>query len=243
MAAKVAHDKGATVVLVGHTMAGMDFVPRLAAKLGAGLVSDVTEVKMEGGKIHTRKPIYSGKAFADITINTKIAVVTIRPNAVNAVEKAGAGTVEKLSIDGGTVQTKFASVQEAAGSKISLTEASIIVSGGRGMKGPENFKILQELCDILKAALGASRAAVDSGWIEHSHQVGQTGKTVSPSLYIACGISGAIQHLAGMGSSKNIVAINKDPDAPIFKVATYGIVSDLFEIVPEVTKAFKAVLQ
>jgi len=177
-----------------------------------------------------------------LKINTTNKVFTIRPNSQEVASANGAGSVESTSQSTGDVKTKFVSVELSGGSKIQLTEASIIVSGGRGMKGPENFPLLQELCDTIGAALGASRAAVDAGWISHSHQVGQTGKTVSPNCYIACGISGSIQHMAGMGSSKYIVAINKDGDAPIFKVATFGVVADLFEVVPSLTKEFKKVL-
>lgn len=242
VAAELAKEKDCKVVLAAHSYAGKDFAPRVAAKLGASIVSDVVELKDDGGKVVTRKPVYSGKAYAEIKINTDFAVATVRPNSQDIKEEAGAGNVEKISISPGDIQTKFQSTEQTGGNKIQLTDASIIVSGGRGVKGPENFPMLQELCDTIGAALGASRAAVDSGWISHDHQVGQTGKTVSPNCYIACGISGAIQHLAGMGSSKNIVAINKDPDAPIFKVATYGVVHDLFEVVPALTAEFKKVL-
>jgi len=240
---KLAKEKDAKVILSGHTYEGRDYAPRVAAKLSAGIVNDVIEVKYEDSKVTVKKPTYSGKAFAYLQINSENAVVTLRPNSVEIEEKKGAGTVEKVSIDGSSIKTKITDKEVAEGTKIQLSDANIIISGGRGMKSPENYKILQELCDVLGAALGASRAAVDSGWIDHSHQVGQTGKTVSPTLYIACGISGAIQHLAGMNSSKYIVAINKDSDAPILKVATYGIVADLFEVVPELTKEFKKVLE
>ncbi|HNF17295.1 MAG TPA: electron transfer flavoprotein subunit alpha/FixB family protein, partial [Leptospiraceae bacterium] len=204
--------------------------------------ADVVGFKVDGGAVIAKKPIYSGKAYANIKINTDVQVFTVRPNSQEIGTAAGAGAVEKVSAGAGDVKAKITGTELSGGSKIQLTEAGIIVSGGRGMKGPENFKILQDLCDTIGAALGASRAAVDAGWISHSHQVGQTGKTVSPNCYIACGISGSIQHMAGMGSSKYIVAVNKDPDAPIFKVATFGIVADLFDVVPAVTKEFKRVL-
>jgi electron transfer flavoprotein alpha subunit len=240
--AELVKSKGFTVVLMPHTGYGKDYSPRVAVKLGAGIVADAVELKIDGGKVVAKKPIYSGKAYANIKCKSSIQIFTVRPNSQEVTTTKGAGTVENTSVGFGDVKVKTVSSEASGGNKVQLTEASIIVSGGRGMKGPENFPILQELCNVLGAALGASRAAVDAGWISHSHQVGQTGKTVSPNCYIACGISGSIQHMAGMGSSKYIVAINKDPDAPIFKVATYGVVADLFEVVPALTTQFKKVL-
>jgi electron transfer flavoprotein alpha subunit len=234
--------KKPTVVLMPHTGYGKDYSPRVAVKIGAGIVADVVGLSVDGGKVVAKKPIYSGKAYANIKVTTDIQAFTVRPNSQELGSKAGAGAVEAVSAGAGDVKVKITGTELSGGSKIQLTEASIIVSGGRGMKGPENFPMLQSLADLLGAALGASRAAVDSGWISHSHQVGQTGKTVSPNCYIACGISGSIQHMAGMGSSKYIVAVNKDPEAPIFKVATYGVVADLFEVVPALTAEFKKVL-
>ena len=234
--------KKPTVVLMPHTGYGKDYSPRVAVKIGAGIVADVVGLSVDGGKVVAKKPIYSGKAYANIKVTTDIQAFTVRPNSQELGSKAGAGAVEAVSTGAGDVKVKITGTELSGGSKIQLTEASIIVSGGRGMKGPENFPMLQSLADLLGAALGASRAAVDSGWISHSHQVGQTGKTVSPNCYIACGISGSIQHMAGMGSSKYIVAINKDAEAPIFKVATYGVVADLFEVVPALTAEFKKVL-
>ena len=234
--------KKPTVVLMPHTGYGKDYSPRVAVKIGAGIVADVVGLSVDGGKVVAKKPIYSGKAYANIKVTTDIQAFTVRPNSQEVGSKAGAGAVEAVSAGAGDVKVKITGTEMSGGSKIQLTEASIIVSGGRGMKGPENFPMLQSLADLLGAALGASRAAVDSGWISHSHQVGQTGKTVSPNCYIACGISGSIQHMAGMGSSKYIVAINKDAEAPIFKVATYGVVADLFEVVPALTAEFKKVL-
>jgi electron transfer flavoprotein alpha subunit len=239
---EVVKAKKPTVVLMPHTGYGKDYSPRVAVKIGAGIVADVVGLSVDGGKVVAKKPIYSGKAYANIKVTTDIQAFTVRPNSQELGSKAGAGAVEAVTASAGDVKVKIASSEMSGGSKIQLTEASIIVSGGRGMKGPENFPMLQTLADLLGAALGASRAAVDSGWISHSHQVGQTGKTVSPNCYIACGISGSIQHMAGMGSSKYIVAINKDPEAPIFKVATYGVVADLFEVVPALTAEFKKVL-
>lgn len=234
--------KKPSVVLMPHTGYGKDYSPRVAVKIGAGIVADVVGLSVDGGKVVAKKPIYSGKAYANIKVTTDIQAFTVRPNSQELGSKAGAGAVEAVSAGAGDVKVKITGTELSGGSKIQLTEASIIVSGGRGMKGPENFPMLQSLADLLGAALGASRAAVDSGWISHSHQVGQTGKTVSPNCYIACGISGSIQHMAGMGSSKYIVAVNKDPEAPIFKVATYGVVADLFEVVPALTAEFKKVL-
>jgi electron transfer flavoprotein alpha subunit len=238
----VVQEKGAKVVLMPHTPQGKDYSPRVAIKSGAAIVADVVGLSVADGKVVAKKPIYSGKAYGNFKVTTEVQMFTVRPNSQEAIEKPGEGAVENSGAGFGDVKVKTTSVDESGGSKVQLSEASIIVSGGRGIKGPENWPILQELADTLGAALGASRATVDAGWIPHSHQVGQTGKTVSPNCYIACGISGAIQHLAGMGSSKYIVAINKDGDAPIFKVATYGVVADLFEVVPALTSEFKKVL-
>lgn len=237
----VAQARGAKIVLLPHSMQGKDFAGRLAVKLGAALVADVVGIKGNADELEVRKPVYSGKAYAGIKVKGP-AVITVRPNAVEIVTHSGENKIEAVADGEGAVTARLTDIDASGGSKIQLQDASIIVSGGRGIKGPENWPILQELCDVLGAALGASRAAVDAGWIPHSHQVGQTGKTVSPNCYIACGISGAIQHMAGMGSSKYIVAINKDADAPIFKVATYGVVDDLFKVVPALTAEFKKVL-
>ncbi|TGK08320.1 electron transfer flavoprotein subunit alpha/FixB family protein [Leptospira selangorensis] len=242
LVAGVIKEKNPSVVLVPHTSQGKDYSPRVAVKVGAGIIADAVGLSVDGGKVVAKKPIYSGKAYGNFKVTSPIAIFTVRPNSQEVVQKAGAGAAEAASPSAGDAKVKIVSSDLSGGNKVQLAEASIIVSGGRGIKGPENWPILQGLADILGAALGASRAAVDAGWISHSHQVGQTGKTVSPNCYIACGISGAIQHLAGMGSSKYIVAINKDGDAPIFKVATYGVVGDLFEVVPALTDEFKKVL-
>jgi electron transfer flavoprotein alpha subunit len=241
IAAEVAKEKGAKFVFVPHSVQGRDFAGRLAVALEGSAVADVVEVKGSADELELRKPIYSGKAFANIKLKVP-GVITIRPNSQEIMDHKGPETIEATESTGGDVKDVLKDVDASAGNKVQLADASIIVSGGRGIKGPENWPILQSLCDVLGAALGASRAAVDAGWIPHAHQVGQTGKTVSPNCYIACGISGAIQHLAGMGSSKYIVAVNKDPDAPIFKVATYGVVDDLFKVVPAMTEEFKKVL-
>lgn len=235
-------EKKPAVVLIPHSSQGKDYSARVAIKVNAGIVADAVGLSVDGGKVVAKKPIYSGKAYANLKISSDIQIFTVRANSQEVTPKDGAGAVEKSSASAGDVRLKSVSKDLSGGNKVQLADASIIVSGGRGIKGPENWPLLQDLADTLGAALGASRATVDAGWISHSHQVGQTGKTVSPNCYIACGISGAIQHLAGMGSSKYIVAINKDGDAPIFKVATYGIVADLFEVVPAVTAEFKKVL-
>ncbi|MBE7413193.1 MAG: electron transfer flavoprotein subunit alpha/FixB family protein [Leptospiraceae bacterium] len=238
----VVSERKPSVVLMPHTSYGKDYSPRVAIKTGSGIVADVVGLTVEGGKVIGKKPIYSGKAYANIKVNSEIQMFTVRPNSQEVVQKSGSGATEASNAGYGDVKVKNISSELSGGSKVQLAEASIVVSGGRGMKGPENFPMLQQLCDILGAALGASRAAVDAGWISHTHQVGQTGKTVSPNCYIACGISGSIQHMAGMGSSKYIVAINKDPDAPIFKVSTYGVVADLFDVVPALITEFKSAL-
>jgi electron transfer flavoprotein alpha subunit len=240
---KAAQAMGADALVFSATAMGKDLAPKVTARLGIGLLSDVTAFSAAGGAVSFQRPIYAGKAFATLVPAAgKPFGVTLRPNVFPVKESAKAGEV--VSLDHGVTPGDLKAVVEkivtAQGELLDVAEADVIVSGGRGMKGPENYKILEELAKQLGGAVGASRAAVDAGWIDHSHQVGQTGKVVSPGLYIACGISGAIQHLAGMSSSKVIVAINKDPEAPIFKVATYGIVGDLFEVVPLMTQAVKA---
>lgn len=215
---------------------GKDLAPAVAARLGVGAVSDSVEVKKEGDKIVAKRPVYAGKAYVVVEATGNPQVVSIRPNALGTKEIAGAGAVENVavSLDAGKIKATVKSVEVAATTEPDQTEAEIIVSGGRGMKGPEHFAMLEQLAKLFgpTATTGASRAAVDAGWRGHSYQVGQTGKTVSPNLYIACGISGAIQHLAGMGTSKVIVAVNKDAEAPIFTKADYGVVDDLFNVVP-----------
>jgi electron transfer flavoprotein alpha subunit len=232
-----------SIVLASATVMGRDVAPRFAARRGVSVLSDVMSLDVAGGRITGERPVYSGKARVAVTAATSAAiqVATPRPNVFPATkaESPGAGEVVNLDLGALTIRAKVVKVQAAEAGEIDVAEADKIVTGGRGIKGPESWPVLRALCTELGAALGASRAAVDAGWIGHEHQVGQTGKVVSPSLYIACGVSGAIQHLAGMGSSKVIVAINKDAEAPIFKVATYGIVGDLFQIVPAMTEAAK----
>jgi len=230
------------IVLFGATGWGKEVSARVAAKLDWGLATDCTAAQIENGTLVLTRPIYAGKAIAHVQANRFPVMVSIRPNIIPPVEaNQAAAPIETVAV---TLKEPRARVVETVAkqkSKVDLGEASIVVSGGRGVKGPEGFAPVQELADTLNAAVGASRAAVDAGWIDYTHQVGQTGKTVSPKLYIAAGISGAIQHLAGMSSSKVIVAINKDPDAPIFKVADYGIVGDLFDVLPALNAQIKKI--
>lgn len=234
------------ILLATASPAGKDFFPRLAARLDTGLAADAVDLKIDGdGKLLATHPIYSGKALVDIKIpNSKPQMALIRPNSfgVGAPQAGATAEVLKKDVDPGDMKSEMKELVKAASDKADLTEAEIIVSGGRAMKEAANFKILQELADVIGATVGASRAAVDSGYAPHDMQVGQTGKVVNPKLYLAFGISGAIQHLAGMRTSKVIVAVNKDPEAPIFQKADYGIVGDLFEIVPLLTTEFKRVL-
>ena len=229
-------------VLMPFTALGKDLAPRVAARVGAGLVSDVVKLEVKDGRLSARRPLYAGKAFATVRWEGEPQMATLRPNvfALGAPDPGRKAETVKGVPEGGPPRARVVSVHKGGAGKVELTEAQIIVSGGRGLKGPENFHLVEELATALGAAVGASRAVVDAGWVDHQYQVGQTGKTVSPSLYVACGISGAIQHLAGMSSSKVIVAINKDPDAPIFKVADYGIVGDVFELLPKLTAAAAA---
>lgn len=241
--AELIEDKEPDAVFFGHTAFGKDLAPRVAQKVETGMLSDITAVEVDGDELIFTRPIYAGKAFTKSKVLSSPVMATFRPNVQELAEpQEASASVEEVDVDIDEVRAKVTDVQKQSGGRVLLTEADIIVSGGRGMKGPENYKILEELADVLGAAVGASRAAVDAGWRPHSDQVGQTGKTVSPNLYIACGISGAIQHLAGMSSSKYIVAINKDEEANIFNVADYGIVNDLFKVVPVMTEEFKKVL-
>ncbi len=239
---KAAQLYGAEAIFFPATAMGKDLAPRVAARLDIGLLSDVTGYAIEKGELIFTRPIYAGRAFATLSPRAgKSFGVTLRPNVFPIGDKAGTGEVVPLdnTVSSEDVKAVVEKVLKAEGGLLDVAEADIIISGGRGMKGPENYHLLEELAEQLGGAVGASRAAVDAGWIDHSHQVGQTGKVVSPSLYIACGISGAIQHIAGMSSSKVIVAVNKDPEAPIFKVATYGIVGDLFDVVPLMIEAVR----
>ncbi len=228
-------------VFAAQTAMARDFLPRAAARCDAPVISDVMSFVTDGGKLGPVRPMYSGKCYGEYEIKSSLAFITLRPNVFSVASEDASHTaeIEELAVKPEKVRAKVMETHKAEGQKVELSEASIIVSGGRGIKGPENWAVLEDLCDVLGAALGASRAVVDAGWIDHQHQVGQTGKVVSPNLYIAVGISGAIQHLAGMSSSKIIVAINKDPEAPIFKHATYCVVGDLFEVIPKFTAEVK----
>jgi len=224
-------------VILGASTQGKDLSARIAARINAPLAMDCVAVRVENSNLVVTRPMYGDKILADVVLDGKPQIAAIRPNSMSIVKTAGAGSVEKLDVDVGKTDLTFIEKKLETG-KVELTEADVIVSGGRGMGGSD-FSVVEELADLLGGAVGASRSAVDEGWRSFSDQVGQTGKVVSPNLYIACGISGAIQHLAGMSSSKIIVAINKDPDAPIFSKADYGIVGDLFEIVPLITDEIK----
>ena len=242
--AEAAKKEQADIILFPATAMGKDSAPRVAVKLDAGLASDCTALKVDCDNIIATRPVYAGKAFTEIKINSTVKVFTLRPNVFPAGISTGtSATVEVVDIP--LTESDFASLvieTTQASGKTDVAEADIIVSGGRGMKGPDNFKMIEDLAGVLGGAVGASRAVVDAGWRPHSEQVGQTGKTVSPSLYIAVAISGSIQHIAGMSSSKYIVAINKDKDAPIFQIADYGIVADAFDIVPAITLETKKLL-
>jgi electron transfer flavoprotein alpha subunit len=241
--AEVVRREHATHVFLPASQMGKDLAPRVAVKLEAGLAGDCTELRVESGTILATRPIYAGKALLNVRVTTPISVYTLRPNVFTATAGGGTASVEAMEIplsdaEFGTVVREL----KVASGRPDVTEADVVVSGGRGLKGPEHFKLIEELADVLGGAVGASRAVVDAGWRPHDEQVGQTGKTVSPTLYIACGISGAVQHLAGMSSSKYIVAVNKDKDAPIFSVADYGIVGDVFEIIPALTGELRKTL-
>jgi electron transfer flavoprotein alpha subunit len=239
---QVAGAGGYGTIVLAASAAGKDLAPRVAASLDMPMVADVTGLQAEGGRLRVTRPVFSGKAFATLSMDG--GLVTIRPNTFQPREDPAAGTVEAMAVtvDPGSWKLSVREFSASSGGALDVTEAHIVVSGGRGMKGPENWGVLEELRDALGngATLGASRAVVDAGWRPHGEQVGQTGKTVSPQLYVAVGISGAIQHLAGMRSAKTIVAVNKDRDAPIFQVADYGVVGDLFEVVPAITREVQA---
>ncbi len=233
---------GYTILAGSASSLVKDLFPRLAARLDAGLAVDVTALEVKGAEIKVRRPMLAGKYFAWLKFKAAPALISVRPNVLGVGAGGGAAAaVEAVAVKADS-RVKTSAVQGGAGGKVDLGEAERIVSGGRAMKNAENFKVLQELADVIGAAVGASRAAVDSGFAPHTMQVGQTGKTVNPNLYIACGISGAIQHLAGMKTSKVIVAINTDPEAPIFQRADYGAVGDLFQVVPALTAEFKKLL-
>ncbi|HSP86597.1 MAG TPA: electron transfer flavoprotein subunit alpha/FixB family protein [Ignavibacteriaceae bacterium] len=235
------NESGADFILLSNTALGKDLAPYLAVKLNAGLIVDAVNLDTSSGELIITRPVYAGKALVEVKFKSTKKVLTIRPNIFKAVSNNGNSLqVEIKEVSTSNLKSKVVSYKKSEG-KLDVAEADVIVSGGRGMKGPENFPLIEKLAETLGAAVGASRAVVDSGWRPHREQVGQTGKTVSPSLYIACGISGAIQHLAGMSSAKYIVAINKDKDAPIFNIADYGIAGDIFEIIPALTEEIKKI--
>ncbi len=235
-------EKGISVMVVSGTALGKDLAPHLSARLNAGCLMDCVTLATSSGEITATRPIYAGKALIDAKVKTEIKIFVLRPNVFKAdiKDENGSADIETMNVDNPDLKTRVTEIKKAEG-KLDVAEADIIVSGGRGLKAPENFQLVEALAEVLGAAVGASRAVVDAGWRDHREQVGQTGKTVSPSLYVACGISGAIQHLAGMSSSKYIVAINKDKEAPIFNIADYGIAGDVFEILPALTEEIKKI--
>ncbi|MGG1674320.1 electron transfer flavoprotein subunit alpha/FixB family protein [Neobacillus sp. NRS-1170] len=226
-------------ILFPHTVIGKDLAPRIAARFGLGLVSDVVDVEVENNDVIFTRPIYSGKAFEKKKTVSGIPFATVRPNNIPVEEAFSTIEIVRFNVEINDIRTVVREVVRKAVGGVDLSEAKIVISGGRGVKSADGFKPLQELAEVLGGAVGASRGACDAEYCDYSLQIGQTGKVVTPDLYIACGISGAIQHLAGMSNSKIVVAINKDPEAPIFQIADYGIVGDLFEVVPLLTEEFK----
>lgn len=233
----IGKENPAVVILGATAVQGRDLSASLSARLNAPLAMECVEIRVENDKLIATRPMYGGKIMSEVALEGKPRIVATRPNAMAVAESAGAGSIEQLDVDTGKTVLQFVEKKMETG-KIELTEADVVVSGGRGMGGSD-YSVVEKLAELLGGAVGASRSAVDEGWRPHSDQVGQTGKVVSPNLYIASGISGAIQHLAGMSSSKVIVAINKDSEAPIFSKADFGIVGDLFEVLPLVTEEIK----
>lgn len=229
-------------ILMAHTSIGKDLAPRIAARLGLGLISDVIDVQVEDEDVIFTRPVFSGKAFEKKKVVSGIPFATVRPNNIQVAEINGTIEIVHFYAEIKDLRTIVKEVVRKTTSGVDLSEAKVVISGGRGVKSSDGFKPLQELAEVLGGAVGASRGACDAEYCDYSLQIGQTGKVVTPDLYIACGISGAIQHLAGMSNSKVIVAINKDPEAPIFQIADYGIVGDLFEVVPLLAEEFKKVL-
>jgi electron transfer flavoprotein alpha subunit len=241
--AKTAEAQEASIILMPATTRGRDLAPRIAAKLDAGLASDCLQLIVDDNKFEAERPLYAGKVNARISVDSAIKIATLRPNVFKAQEpdNSKSAAIDDISIPDISSRMELKEFRTTESSKMDITESDIIITGGRGMKGPENFKILEELAGLLGGVVGATRAAVDAGWCPHSDQVGQTGKTVSPNLYMMAGASGSIQHWAGMSGSKCIVAINKDPEAPIMKKADYSIIGDLFEVVPVLTEEIKKI--
>ena len=238
----VVEQESPEAIVFGHTSLGKDLSPKIASRLQSGLISDVTDIQGSGDDTVFIRPIYSGKAFEKVKIKDGVIFATIRPNNIAPLEKDGSrsGEVSAVSVDITNLRTIIKEVVRKSTEGVDLSEAKVVVAGGRGVKSEEGFEPLKELANLLGGAVGASRGACDAEYCDYSLQIGQTGKVVTPDLYIAAGISGAIQHMAGMSNSKVIVAINKDPEANIFKVADYGIVGDLFEVVPMLIEEFKA---
>jgi electron transfer flavoprotein alpha subunit len=237
-----AKEVSAEYLIFSNTALGKDLAPHIAVKIDAGILVDCIKLEVSNGEVIATRPIYAGKALINVKLNSEKKIFTIRPNVFKPAvfEDNITPNVEEKAISSINNKTHVVEIKKSEG-KLDVAEADIIVSGGRGLKGPENFHLVEELAESFGAAVGASRAVVDAGWRPHREQVGQTGKTVSPTLYVACGISGAIQHLAGMSSSKYIIAINKDKDAPIFSVADYGIAGDVFAILPTLTEEIKKI--
>ncbi len=237
-----AKETEAEYLIFPNTSFGKDLAPLVSVKLNAGCLIDCTHLDASSGELIATRPLYAGKALADVKLLSKVKIITIRPNVFKPMLLDNAVNPEIITkeVSNPNLKTRTVEFKKSEG-KLDVAEADIVVSGGRGLKGPENFYLVENLAEALGGAVGASRAAVDAGWRPHREQVGQTGKTVSPSLYIACGISGAIQHLAGMSSSKYIVAINKDKDAPIFTIADFGIAGDIFEVLPALTDEIKKI--
>lgn len=232
------------IILAAHTPTGRDLMPRLSRRLQVGLATDCISLTFEGSGIKVRRPVYAGKATVEVEfLGSGPKMATVRPNSLGAGKADPSKSCEVVNVSAtpSDQKTKTVEVVQGASARPDVTEAATVVSGGRALKSAENFKLIEDLADVLGAAVGASRAAVDAGYRPHRDQVGQTGKVVSPALYIACGISGAIQHLAGMRTSKTIVAINTDPEAPIYQIADYGVVGDLFQVVPAVTEELKKI--
>jgi electron transfer flavoprotein alpha subunit len=240
---RAAELKQANVILIPATDMGKDLAPRIAARLDAGLAEDCLKLTLNGDRLEADRPMFAGKVISRVAVLSKIKVVTLRPNVfvLSEPESSRSGIVETLDVQTGESKLNLKEFRESASAKIDISEADIIVTGGRGMKGPENFGILETLAGLLGGAVGATRAAVDAGWRPHSDQVGQTGKTVTPNLYLMFGASGSIQHWAGMSGAKCIVAVNKNPEAPIISKADYSIVADLFDVVPVLTEEIRKI--